>query len=272
MEQQKKLHVVFVTMDEPFYIPVYIDKTLRKLPNTVHVTKVIGLHPHFANKSYIQTALDYLSYFGIILFAYMILLKVLYRASDIVNGLFNRDVQFHSVELVCKKHGVPFSSVYKINAPESLSSLKDLNPDIIFSISSPQIFKKDLIALPQQGCLNIHSSLLPAYRGQNANFWVLAKGEKTTGVTIHYINPGIDDGDIVLQEIIDIDDAWSVHDLYMKAIEVGAGMIAGTLLAFSQGNVKTQKNDISKGSLFPFPKRDDVKELRSRNRRFFKFY
>lgn len=269
---KRKLNVVFVTMDEPFYIPVYIDNILRKLPEAINVSKVIGLHPHFANKSYLQTVRDYLSYFGVIIFCYMVLLRGYYYVSDIINQFVKLGGQFHSVKSVCEKYGIAYSHIYKINAPETLSVLSELEPDIIFSVSSPQIFKKAIIAIPKKGCLNIHSSLLPAYRGQNANFWVMARGERETGVTIHYINPGIDDGDIVLQEKIMIQSDWSLHDLYMKAIETGSDMIAESLQLVYRNKVTAKKNDVAKGSYFAFPSRKDVKEFRSRKKRFFKYY
>jgi folate-dependent phosphoribosylglycinamide formyltransferase PurN len=259
-------------MGEPFYIPVYIEKIIRGLPSTVTITKIFALHPHFANKTFLRTVKEYFSYFGVLVFTYMIFLRFFYFLSDQINKLFSHDAQFHSVDLVCKKYNIPCSKTYKINAKEVISELKGLQPDIIFSVSSPQIFKKDLIALPLKGCLNIHSSLLPLYRGQNANFWVMAKGEKKTGVTIHYINPGIDDGDILLQEKIVIQNNWSLHDLYMKAIETGSNMIAKSLQLVYQDKVTTKKNDISKGSFFSFPSNSDVKEFRSRNKRFFKYY
>jgi len=269
---KSKLKVVFVTMDEPFYIPVYINNIFRRLPKKVEVIKVYALHPHLANRSFLHTVQDYFSYFGFIVFTYMVLLRLFYIICDLFNQHFKVSSRFHSVKLVCEKYNIPCSKTFKINAKEVISELKGLQPDIIFSVSSPQIFKEDFIALPLKGCLNIHSSLLPSYRGQNANFWVMAKGEKETGVTIHYINPGIDDGDILLQEKIVIQNDWSLHDLYMKAIETGSNMIAKSLQLVYQDKVTTKKNDVSKGSFFSFPSKSDVKEFRSRNKRFFKYY
>ena len=269
---KNKLKVVFVTMDDPYYIPVYFDKILRSIGKCIEVKKVYALHPHLANRSFLRTVRGYFSYFGVIVFPYMVLLRFTYMICDLFNQHFKGSDRFHSVKLVCKKYGIPCTQTYKINANEVLSELRDLDPDIIFSVAAPQIFKKELLSIPSRGCLNIHSSLLPLYRGQNANFWVLAKGEKETGLTIHYINPGIDDGDIVLQEKIMIQNDWSLHDLYMKAIETGSNMIDECLELVCHDKVTTKKNDISKGSLFGFPVRSDVKEFRSRNKRFFKYY
>ncbi len=267
-----KLKVVFVTMDEPYYVPTYINNTFLKLPATVDIMKVYALPPNLSNMHFLKTVKDYLSYFGFNIFLYMVFLRFVYCISDIVNQYFLKTNQFHSVELVCKTFNCAFSRIKKINSKEVLSELRELKPDIIFSLAAPQIFRRELISIPSKGCLNIHSSLLPMYRGLNANFWVLAKGEKITGVTIHYINPGIDDGDILLQEKIYIEDDWSLHDLYLKAIDLGSDMIARCIQLIYGGQVLTQKNDISRGSYYSFPTRENVKEFRSRNRRFFKYY
>ena len=111
-----KLKVVFVTMDEPFYIPVYFDKILRSIPKSANIIKVYALHPHLANKSFLHTVRDYLSYFGFIVFTYMVLLRLFNIVFDLFNQYIKVSNRFHSVKLVCKKYNVPCTQTYKINA------------------------------------------------------------------------------------------------------------------------------------------------------------
>lgn len=269
---KEKLKIVLCTMDEPYYMPKYIHDTLMKLGLEIEVLSVYALPHNIANKTFFQMARYYLSYFGIILFLYMSLLRVYYLLCNLVMKGTKSINNFHSVKLVCKKFGIKFSTINTLNSEEVLNELKTLGPDVIFSIACPQIFGNKLISIPSKGCLNIHSSLLPKYRGLNANFWVLAKGEKTTGVTIHYIQQGIDDGDIILQKQIPIKEYWSVHDLYLKVIDVGSGMIAESLKNIYEDKVVTQANDVSKGTYFSFVTSKDIKEFRSRKKRFFKYY
>ncbi len=268
---KEKLKIVIVTMDEPYYVPKYINDTLAKLSGEIEVLKVYALPPNVANKKFTQTVWDHFLYFGPIVFSYMVLLRALYLLSDLVNRHFNINDNLHSINLVCNKFGVTFANADKINSEHILNELKTLKPDIIFSISCPQIMRNEIISIPAIACLNIHSSLLPKYRGLNANFWAMAKGESTSGVTIHYIKPGIDDGDILLQEAIEIDNKWSLHELYLKAIDVGSDMIVKCLNQIREDKVTTRKNDISKGSYYSCATRKDVKEFRSRNKKFFRF-
>jgi methionyl-tRNA formyltransferase len=259
-------------MDEPFYIPRYTDEVLKSLGKEVDILKVCAVPINIKKQGLVSSLRDYLSYFGVIIFLYMVLLRVYYLASDLVHLLFRTDFSLHSVKLVCRKHGIHYSHVDNISNKSFLDEMEKLKPDIIFSLACPQIFPKSLISIPAKGCLNIHSSLLPRYRGMNANFWVLAKGEKTTGLTIHYINPGIDDGDIILQEKIEIQESWSLNDLYHKAIDAGSRMIAKCLKTVHEDRVVRIKNDMSEGSYYTFPTGDDVKEFRKKNKRFFKYH
>lgn len=262
-----KLRLVIVTQEEPFYIPVYLSNTLRKLDNEIDVVKVYTLSPNLPNKNFLQTVQYYISYFGIVVFSYMFLLRIYYAISDYLHiG------PYHSVNHICRKLHIPCTKVHKINSDEVLSDLTKLKPDVVLSIASPQIFYKKLISIPSVACLNIHSSLLPKYRGLNANFWVLAKGESTTGITIHDINPGIDDGDIVLQESVSIGKDWSLNDLYLKVMDLGSAMIATCLKQIHSGNISRKKNIISEGSYYSYPTRNDVKEFRAMNKSFFRYY
>lgn len=269
---REQLKVVLVTMDEPYYIPKYIEDILNKLTKNVEVVKIYATPPNLKKESFMKTVHGFFSYFGIIVFSYMVILNIFYKASDFINTVFNITTRFHSVKLVCSKLGIPFQMIDSINSKNILDELRELDPDIIFSVACPQIFSKDMISIPSSGSLNIHSSLLPLHRGLNANFWVLAKGEEVTGVTIHYLNPGIDDGDILTQEKIIIEKEWSLNDLYLKVIEVGSHMISKTLDLIYEDKIMPQENDISKGSYNTFPTRTDVKEFRARNKRFFKYY
>lgn len=266
------LRVVIVTQEEPFYIPYYIDRTLSKLSDNIEVVKIYTLPPTLPDKNFIQTILYFLSFYGPIVFSYMVFLRAVYFLTNILNSVFQISNRLHSVNLVSKKYDIDLSAPDRINSDEILSELRRLQPDIIFSIACPQIFGKKIISIPTKGCLNIHSSLLPQYRGLNANFWVMAKGEKETGVTIHYINPGIDDGDIVLQRKIRIERGWTMNELYFKAMDTGSDMISECLSSLSEGSITRTENRISEGSYFSYPTAGDVREFRSRNRRFFKYY
>ena len=267
------MKVVIVTQNNPYYYSNYLDSTLRKLVGTdVVVKKVYALTTNLPGKTRIQTLQRRLSTLGLPIFCYLAMLRLGYFLHDLANSVFRFRDRSHLMAWVCRMHGVPLSKLARINTPEVLEELRAIEPEIIFSLGSPKIFGPELLALPSKGCLNIHSSLLPRYRGVNPNFWVLANGEEVTGVTIHYMTPQIDAGDILFQERILIGEKWSLHDLYLKVIECGSNLIATCLKTLCSNTVPELKNEIDVGSYFSYPTREDVKAFRAQGRTFYKYY
>jgi len=91
-----------------------------------------------------------------------------------------------------------------INGPKFIEVLKGLNPDLIISASFPVIFSKEILGIPRLGCVNTHRSFLPKYRGSWPDLWTIINGEHEAGVTIHYLNEGIDSGDIIAQKSVKV--------------------------------------------------------------------
>lgn len=116
-----------------------------------------------------------------------------------------------------------------VNSKESIKKISGLNPDCIVVIAYGQILKRDILDIPKYGCLNIHASLLPKYRGAAPINWAIIEGEKETGITIMEMDEGLDTGDILKYKAIpikDADDSQSIHD---KLSVLGSQLIVETL-------------------------------------------
>lgn len=120
--------------------------------------------------------------------------------------------------LLCnsKKHGIDYLSNSNINSPEFIEKAKSYNCDLFVSMSFNQIFKTEIINIPRLRTINCHAGKLPFYRGRNILNWVLINDEKNFGITVHYIDEGIDTGDIILQRNYPITD----NDSYKTLLEV----------------------------------------------------
>ena len=111
------------------------------------------------------------------------------------------------------KYGIEYIYPVNINSPEFIQMVKSYNCDLFVSMSFNQIFKVDIINVPRLGVINCHAGKLPFYRGRNILNWALINDEKEFGITVHYIDEGIDTGDILKQrcfEITDSDDYCSL--------------------------------------------------------------
>lgn len=115
------------------------------------------------------------------------------------------------------KHGIAFFCHPRVNSPEFLSQLTTFGCDLFVSMSYNQIFKKQIIDLPKMGIINCHAGKLPFYRGRNILNWVLINGEKEFGITTHFVDEGIDTGDIILQRTYPIKDSDDYSTLLAKA-------------------------------------------------------
>src|SRR6202007_2275366 len=102
------------------------------------------------------------------------------------------------------EHGIPVLQPDGINTPEGIAGLKTLRPDLLVVAAYGQILSRDVLAVPGQGGINVHASLLPEYRGAAPVAWAIYHGETQTGVTIIRMSTGLDAGDMLAQEALDI--------------------------------------------------------------------
>jgi methionyl-tRNA formyltransferase len=148
-----------------------------------------------------------------------------------------------------------------VNAPSSIDELAKFSPDLAISIRFGQIFKSGIIGLPRLGVLNLHSGILPNYRGVMASFWAILNGEKKLGTTLHYVrDSGIDTGDVVGFSEKEIDWDCSLLVNINQLYHGGCGLILEALQKVSMGE-KIQTIDqktLGAGSYFSYPKQSDV--------------
>ncbi|MBT5954578.1 hypothetical protein HOG98_07640 [bacterium] len=152
--------------------------------------------------------------------------KAWHFAMRLLSGLipFKRHLLWPSIKIASALN-IPLISLKSINDPESTTFIKDLGPDLLISAYLNQIIKEPLLSSPKIGILNVHPGWLPAYRGVMAYFWVLKNGEDEAGVTIHWIDKGIDTGDILMQKKFKIHDGMTQFDVLVKSAIVGVHLL-----------------------------------------------
>jgi methionyl-tRNA formyltransferase len=251
-----KINVAIVTVDEPFYIPSTLKSLIDMSPKYIRYVSII-LVPITPKKisqwRFIYNQIQVLGISQFIKFA------TLYAKRKLINAISYRE---YSVAKVAKNNGIPVYKTDSLKSESFIEYISSLSLDIILSIASSRIFGRSILSVPKLGCINVHAGMLPKYRGINPSFWVLLNQEKKSAVTVHYINEQIDDGDIIQQDIFDIDGITRLHDLYMKILEVAPNTILKSLFSIEENNIKTTKNERSKSSYYSFPKKEDGKKFR----------
>lgn len=149
------------------------------------------------------------------------------------------------VKVCAEKLGIPVFQPSSMRSEEAYNSLKELNPDVIVVAAYGQILPKAVLDLPKFGCVNIHGSLLPKYRGAAPIQQSVLDGEKVTGVTTMLMDVGLDTGDILLKAEIEIGENETAGELFDRLAVLGGELIIETLDKLKKGEITPQKQDES---------------------------
>ncbi len=253
------MRIIILTQDDPFYLSSNIDYLLKNLPSYASVvgTVVFDVSPFGKRESFLQKTKKTFDVFGFQFFMY-------YSFKFIISKLSSP-----SIAKILEQHKVPLIPLEgSVNAKKNLEILKNYNPDLLISIGGNQIFKLPLIQLAKKGCLNLHTALLPKYRGLMPSFWVLKNDEKHTGVSVFFVDEGIDSGPILVQETVEIG-KMSQEQLIKHTKQIGMESIIKSVELIQNGNYSLIPNPKEESSYFSFPTRSDVIEFYKKGKRFF---
>ena len=129
----------------------------------------------------------------------------------------------------------------KVKTPEFVQILRDMQPDLIVVAAFGQFLSQEILSLPKYGCINVHASLLPAYRGAAPIQWAVINGDEKSGVTTMRMDTGLDTGDMILKEEVALDKKETGGSLFDKLSEVGARLLIRTLEALEDGTAQFEK-------------------------------
>ena len=254
------MRIVIITQNEPFYLAKNLNYLIKILPEH---SKIVGclvndVSPFGKRESFFNKALKTFKIFGFKFFIYYGLKFIFYKF-----------LQKKNVYKLLNEYNIPIITIENnINHLNSVKKIKKFEPDLLISILGNQIFKAPVIELAPKGCLNLHTALLPKYRGLMPTFWVLKNNEKYTGVSVFYVDLGIDSGPIVVQEKILIGNRTQ-EDLISHTKKIGMECIAKAVDLIHKDAVKIIKNDAKKMTYYSFPTKEDVEEFNKIGKRFF---
>ncbi len=147
------------------------------------------------------------------------------------------------VKELALKYDIPVYQPVKARDEEFIKVLQDLNPDLIVVVAFGQILPKSILDIPKFGCVNVHVSLLPKYRGAAPINWVIINGEEKTGVTTMYMDEGLDTGDMILTSEFDLNDEITAGELHDIMKEEGANVLKETIDLIEKGEAPRIKQN-----------------------------
>jgi len=255
------MNIIILTQSDPFYLAENIDYLIKMLPGHSKVVSavVFDVSPFGKKEGFLDKIKRTISVFG---FRFFLRYGFEY--------IFNRFKPYKSVSRVFRKNGIPIILLEKsVNASESLTEIRNYEPDLLISIAGNQIFKQPLIDLAPKGCLNLHTALLPKYRGLMPSFWVLKNNEPETGVSVFFVDQGIDSGPILVQKKIRIHEGMSQAELIKKTKRLGMDAIVEAIELIHKGDYQLIPNSEIEKTYFSFPTRQDVKDFVKAGKRFY---
>jgi len=250
------MNVVVITMDSPLYGTPLANKVFENSPKDINYSGIIvvpSIPQKFSNLNYVKHEINifgYLQFFKFILTYFKTKIK----------NFFNNKIK--SLNQIAKEKEIPIIRTNTLKSEYLLNKIRKLSPDVILTLSSFLILEKDILEIPKLCTVNLHTSMLPKYRGILPSFWCLLNQEKESAVTVHYMNVEIDAGDIIRQDFFNIEQMKSIQEMHEKILEIAPNTIVQSLIDIKNNTVHPVKNPKSESTYFSFPTKEDGKKFR----------
>jgi len=259
------MRILFLTQDDPLYILPFFDEFLRNYAHEFEIA-LIASSRTMGGRARSKMLKELIQLYGILGTTKLVARLCTSRFF----GLFPKvggTPRYHTLAQACHAFGVPLSKIGNPNDPKFIQTVRRTAPDILVSVACPYILKSPLLSIAPRGAINIHHSPLPRYKGMMPTFWQLFHGEKTVGLTIHYMVARVDEGMALLQESQEIRPEESLDQLIKRCKRRGAHCMAEVLRKIESGEAEAVALDHSRGSYFSFPTGAEIREFRKRGLR-----
>ncbi len=168
-----------------------------------------------------------------------------------------RELKAPPVKTLALELNLPVIQPEKLKQPEAMEQLREWNPDLIVVAAFGQILKPEVLNLPRYGCLNVHASLLPRWRGAAPINAAILAGDEETGVTIMKMDAGLDTGDMLAKKAVKISPKDTAGALFERLSHLGAELLLQTIPDYVNGNITPQKQDETLATYAPMLKKED---------------
>ncbi len=155
------------------------------------------------------------------------------------------------IKVLAQEKGIPVFQPENFRETETVNQLKELNPDVCAVVAYGRILPQTVLDVPGKGCINVHASILPQYRGSAPYQWAVLDGQKETGVSVQFMSRGVDEGDVIDVAKTPIGPDETAGELLDRLAVLGAEVLSKTLAAFEKGTVTRTPQDPEKATFAP---------------------
>lgn len=259
------MRIEFLTQDDPVYVFPFFQEFVCRFAREFEITQ-ISCSPAMGKRSRVQMFKELIQLYGF--WGMSRLLLRLVKSKSL--GPLPRKPgakEYATLQQLCRAYHIPYSKIGNPNSPDFVTALKRRSPDVLISVACPFILKEPVLSVAARASINIHHAPLPRYKGMMPTFWQLYHGEKSAGITIHYMVPKVDAGDALLQEAHPVLEGESLDHLIRRSKRRGAHSMAKVLRQISSNSIRPVPLDHSRGSYFTFPTAAEIREFHRRGLR-----
>ncbi len=262
------MRIIILTVDH-IYSNVVVKALIKEFKDDISAIIVAQIPPP-SHSSIMQTITKILQISGVYYSLIQLIKLNLYRVISFIYTLFSINFynKFYKFKSLAHKNDIPLKNINNINEKRSVDYILKVKPDIIVSVLFNQIIAKNIIQIPKKGVINIHPGYLPDYKGISPIFWSLVNNELYAGVSVHFIDEGIDSGAIIARKKVKILPKDTEDSLYWKTIKQGIPLLISAIHQVKNNNVTKTKN--FGGKYFSFPTKKSIHQFRRENKKFFR--
>lgn len=222
--KHKKLNIILLYNSGHLGSMIVLNKILKmKCFKVVGIVKASNID--FSEKGLLKVSKN-IRKIGLFLTLMLVLQRLIYILGFLITFIF----PFYKRKLrnssqIAAEYNIPLILSNNINSPDTLKFIEELKPDITVSAYFPQILKKEALAIPRMGTLNIHPGWLPEYKGAMVYFWALTNNENSAGVSVHWMDEGIDTGPLLARKAFKLKKNITQEDVLMKTAVIGSRLL-----------------------------------------------
>lgn len=248
------LRIVIITEEDPIYVLRFFETFFDAYPRSEIDVCAITVSSAFA-EPLAKTVRRMWSFYGP---ADFLRLGARYARSRIGG---------RTISKLARDEGIPELATRSVNDPDYVARLRALKPDVIVSVAAPEIFKAELLGSARLGCVNLHSGMLPRYRGMMPVFWQMQQGERDATVSVHEMVPKLDAGDLLATARFPIRSADRLDRVIVGTKRLAARLLIDVLRDLAAGRAVRQPPPTEGAGYFTFPTRADAGDFRARGHR-----
>ncbi|MGB9432025.1 MAG: formyltransferase family protein [Candidatus Acidiferrum sp.] len=259
------MRIEFLTEDNPLYVLPFFQEFFQACPAEIEVLQVSSSRA-MGKRPRIQLLRELLSLYGVT--GSMRIGSEIARAhlfSPIPRG--RGAGRYDTLAQLCRSYAISYSAITTPNDSEFLRGARKRAADAIISVACPYILGRDLLSLPVRGCINIHHAPLPRYKGMMPTFWQMFNGERTVGITIHYMSAKVDEGPALFQDSLEIVPGESLDHLIKRSKRHGAQCMVRVLRELQAGTQRAVPLDAAESTYFTFPTIEEIRQFHRRGLR-----